>query len=178
VGRYGLGLTYVEADLPDMAARKRAALEQMGSLGDEHRVVALDALSADGLDRVAAELDPEGGLAIITEGLLGYIPTPAVTGLWERIARALERFERGRYISDLHLGGVQTPSVRAFRVALSAFVRGRVQLHFENAQEAEQALLTAGFGAAHVRKATDLVGGPPPRDAGASLVRIIEASTT
>jgi O-methyltransferase involved in polyketide biosynthesis len=148
----------------------------MGSLGEEHRVVELDALRPESLDRVCAELDPEGGLAVITEGLLGYLSTPAVTGLWARIARALRRFERGRYFSDLHLGGVQTPPVRAFRVALAAFVRGRVQLHFEDAAEAEQALLAAGFDAAHLRRATDLVAGPPPRDPGASLVRIIEAS--
>jgi len=34
--RYGDRLTYVEADLPAMAARKRGALERMGSLGDRH----------------------------------------------------------------------------------------------------------------------------------------------
>src|SRR5918912_703704 len=32
--RYGERLTYVEADLPAMAARKRQALERMGSLGE------------------------------------------------------------------------------------------------------------------------------------------------
>ena len=74
--RHGDRLLYVEADLPDMAARKRAALERMGSLGDRHRVVEIDALRDDGpasLAAVAAELDPGEGLAIITEGLLGYL---------------------------------------------------------------------------------------------------------
>lgn len=178
VSRYGVGLTYVEADLPGMADRKRRALERMGSLGPEHRVVELDALQPGSLDAVTGEFNPEGGLAVITEGLLGYLSTPDVLGLWRQIATALERFDGGRYFSDLHLGGVQTPAVRAFRVALSAFVRGRVHLHFDDAESACAGLLAAGFDTAQLRRATDLVGGPPPRDQGASLVRIIEASTT
>jgi len=178
VSRYGAGLTYVEADLPGMAGRKRRALDRMGSLGPGHRVAELDALRPGSFDDVAGELDPEGGLAVITEGLLGYLSTPDVLGLWARIASAVKNFDGGRYFSDLHLGGVQTPAVRAFRVALSAFVRGRVQLHFEDAQAAREALLDAGFASAHVRRATELIGGIPPRDHGADLVRIIEASTT
>ena len=46
--RYGDALTYVEADLPAMAARKRAALERMGTADEHHRVVELDALRDDG----------------------------------------------------------------------------------------------------------------------------------
>ncbi len=72
--RYGAELTYIEADLPGMAERKRRALERVGSLGEQHRVRELDALSESGpnsLPAAAAELDPERGLVIITEGLLG-----------------------------------------------------------------------------------------------------------
>ncbi len=36
--RYGDRITYIEADLPAMAERKRRALERMGSLGPTHRV--------------------------------------------------------------------------------------------------------------------------------------------
>src|ERR671938_1527773 len=46
--RYGDRLTYVEADLPAMAARKRRALERMGSLSERHRVVDVDALVDEG----------------------------------------------------------------------------------------------------------------------------------
>lgn len=70
--RYGDRLHYVEADLPEMAARKRAALERIGSLGDYHRVREVDALRDDdgpgSLAAIAAELDHRRGLAIITEG--------------------------------------------------------------------------------------------------------------
>src|SRR3954451_8128447 len=46
--RYGDALTYIEADLPPMARRKREALAQMGSLGEHHRVVELDVLRDGG----------------------------------------------------------------------------------------------------------------------------------
>src|SRR5436305_1759953 len=80
-------VTYVEADLPDMADRKRRSLARMQVTSPRHRVVEVDALSQDGpasLDSVTAELDPGRGLAIITEGLLGYLSRDQVEGIWER----------------------------------------------------------------------------------------------
>lgn len=172
-------LMYVEADLPDMAVRKCTALARMGSLGERHRVRPVDALRDDdgpgSLTAETADLDHQRGLAIITEGLLGYLSTDAVEGIWRRFATVLDAFPQGRYISDLHLGGVVTPQVRAFRMLLSAFVRGRVYLHFDDAAEAEAGLLAAGFAAAEVDRAVDVIGSD--RDAGARLAHILEAST-
>lgn len=172
-------ITYVEADLPGMAQRKRAALERIGSLTERHRVREVDALRDDehagSLAAAIAELDQSAGLAIVTEGLLGYLAPDAVAGMWRRFAETLGRFPTGRYISDVHMGGAQTPQVRVFRVALSAFVRGRVYLHFETAAEAEAALREAGFAQAEVRRAAEVVDGPG--DAGGRLAHILEAST-
>jgi O-methyltransferase involved in polyketide biosynthesis len=172
-------LVYVEADLPDMAVRKCGALERMGSLGERHRVRALDVLrDDDGPGSLAAEtadLDHAQGLAIITEGLLGYLSTNAVKNVWRRFANVLDEFPHGRYISDLHLGGAVTPQVRAFRMLLSAFVRGRVYLHFDDAPEAEAGLLAAGFAAAEVGRAVEVIDSRD--DAGAGLAHILEAST-
>jgi O-methyltransferase involved in polyketide biosynthesis len=177
--RFGNRLTYVEADLPEMAERKRAALERIGSLSDHHRVREVDALRDDdgpgSLAAIAAELDAGEGLAIITEGLLGYLSTDAVAGVWRRFARTLDGFAAGRYISDLHLGGALTPQVRVFRVLLAAFVRGRVYLHFSEAREAVQALVAAGFHDARVRPAVEVAGGD--RGPGSQLANILEAST-
>jgi O-methyltransferase involved in polyketide biosynthesis len=182
--RYGDRLTYVEADLPGMAARKERALARARSLDTHHRVAVIDALADDGqhsLGALAADLDPSGGLVIITEGLLGYLPTLAVTSLWRRCAQTLSGFDGGRYLSDLHLGGVQTPPVRAFRVLLSAFVRGSVHLHFDDAHGAQDALEQAGFAHASVRRAADIVAQSehpdPAASPGAGLAYIIEAST-
>jgi O-methyltransferase involved in polyketide biosynthesis len=177
--RYGERLVYVEADLPEMAERKRTALERMGSLGERHRVREVDALRDDddpgSLQAVLAELDEHLGLAIITEGLLGYLPPDAVQGMWRRFATGLGRFSTGRYISDVHMGGAVTPAVRAFRVLLSGFVRGRVYLHFEGPDEAVAGLRDAGFAQAEVRPAGDIgeVAGEP----NSRLAHILEAST-
>jgi O-methyltransferase involved in polyketide biosynthesis len=119
--RHGERLTYIEADLPAMAARKRDALQRMGSLSDRHRVIEVDALRDGGpgsLAALAEELDRTAGLAIITEGLLGYLPGDAVDAVWRRFASTLDGFARGRYMSDLHLGSVQNAQVRVFRVVL------------------------------------------------------------
>jgi O-methyltransferase involved in polyketide biosynthesis len=178
IQRYGERLVYVEADLPEMAERKRAALERMGSLSDRHRVRDVDALRDDGpgsLAAVFAELDERAGLAIITEGLLGYLPPDAVAGMWRRFATGLGRFSTGRYISDVHMGGAVTPPVRVFRVLLSGFVRGRVYLHFGDPDEAVAALHDAGFGQAEVRRAGDIVNGAGGRNS--RLAHILEAST-
>jgi O-methyltransferase involved in polyketide biosynthesis len=176
--RYGDALTYVEADLPEMAARKRRALAGIGTLGDRHRVEDLDALRDSGpasLAAIAGDLDHGQGLLIITEGLLGYLAPDAVDGLWRRFAGTLAEFTAGRYLSDLHLGGAATPTVRAFRVVLSAFVRGRVYLHFDDAAAAESALCACGFARASVRPAWKIVD--TPEDPGSRLAHILEAST-
>jgi O-methyltransferase involved in polyketide biosynthesis len=170
--RYGDRLTYIETDLPEMVARKRRALERMSA---RHRVVELDALADDELPALASELDHESGLVIITEGLLGYLPTDEVTALWRRFATVLEDFTSGRYISDLHLAGVQTPEVRAFRVLLSAFVRGRVYLHFEHAESATAAALAAGFKHASLLPSVRITG--RAEKGAARLSHILEAST-
>jgi O-methyltransferase involved in polyketide biosynthesis len=184
--RYGDRLTYVEADLSEMVARKRAALERIGSLSDRHRVEEVDALRDHGaasLAELAAQLDPDAGLAIITEGLLGYLEKDDVRGIWRRFAQTLARFRHGTYISDIHLGELQNVQVRAFRVLLSAFVRGRVHLHFGTEDEILEALSEAGFRSATVRQAAAVLeesAGLPAeeaRDPGRRLAHILEAST-
>jgi methyltransferase (TIGR00027 family) len=158
-------LTYLEADLPAMAARKRRALERMGSLSERHRVVDLDVLADGAIAQAVAGLDRGAGLAVITEGLLGYLPTEAVEGIWQRLAAVMSEFEANRYIAELHPSNMQTPVIRAFRLVLSAFVRGNVYLHYADDDEARRALTTAGFRSVEISPTTE------------TRVRIIEVST-
>lgn len=145
-------LHYVEADLPGMAARKRAALARIGR-PPGHRVVELDALAADGPSSLAAvaaaELDPALGTAVITEGLLNYLPRDAVESLWQRIAGLADL-----YLSDLFVEA-DSPRLlgRAFSRLLAAFVRGGVHLHFRDARDVRAALLRAGFSEIEVTRA-------------------------
>lgn len=176
--RYGERLLYIEADLPDMAASKRRALAAIGALSRHHRVQELDALRDRGphsLAQIAKGLDRDRGLAIITEGLLGYLEPSAVRALWRRFATTLATFDAGVYISDIHIGEVLNLRVKAFRLVLAAFVRGPVYLHFGDEPEVIEALLDAGFASAKVHSARDLADEGDGDNSAARLSHTLEA---
>jgi len=177
--RYGDQLTYIEADLPGMIAHKRRILAQLGGETPTHRTAEIDALidrGATSLDGICAGLDPSRGTAIITEGLINYFDRETVVGLWQRIARALRRFPRGLYLSDLMLReGNESPLATGFSWLLSAFVRGKVHAHFATAEEAEDALAGAGLTGVLLDPRDFAFELPDMEVAGAGRVRIIEA---
>lgn len=182
--RYGEQLTYVETDLPGMAKRKRRALERIGSDPQRHRVHELDVLREGSLAAVARNLDPSQGMAIVTEGLLPYLPTDAVNAIWRRFATTLSGFAAGVYISDIQIGSVQDAATRAFRVLLSLFVRGQVYLHFDSPEEVVVALTAAGFAAGKVQQAAAVITAPAgdraahlAHDCASRLAHILEASS-
>jgi O-methyltransferase involved in polyketide biosynthesis len=159
--RYADRITYVETDLPDMAARKRRALERMGALSEHHRVAELDVLAADGnmsLGTVAAQLDSSGGLAVLAEGLIGYLPKEGTEAMWRRIADVLGGFATGRHIAHIHVRDVDRVQVEALSLLLSVFVRGRVRADYRNNAEIVAALTSAAFQTATVHGAPELLG--------------------
>lgn len=170
-------LDYVEVDLPDMAARKRRALTRAGVDPARHRVAGVDVFGPD-LDEVFTTLDARRGVAVVTEGLLNYFPTEAVTRLWGRIATATRDLPRGLYLSDLHLGGqVATPD-RVFAAGLGLVVRGGVHFHFGSADAAREALVGAGFTTATLHRPADFSAAlPGMTEPGAGRVRVVEART-
>jgi O-methyltransferase involved in polyketide biosynthesis len=178
--RYGDRLTYIEADLPAMARRKREALERMGSLGDHHRVVEVDALrdgGPGGLAALAADLDPAKGLAIVTEGLLSYLDAETVEALWARIAAVLGRFDRGIYLADLRLAAPDRGlSERAFAQILGAFVRGKVHAYDSGGATPEAALRSAGFERVRLHRCDEHpAAGEAGADPAASAIHVVEA---
>jgi O-methyltransferase involved in polyketide biosynthesis len=178
--RYGDKLTYVEADLPGMIANKRRILGELGGENAHHRTVEIDALRDDGpssIAAIAASLDPSRGTAIITEGLINYFDRATVAGMWTRFARALAPFPKSLYLSDIILrAGNQNALIATFGVLISAFVRGRVYLDFVNAADVEATLASSGLDGAVLdpRKFSDAL--PRLEEAGAGVVRIIEAA--
>lgn len=176
---YGDRITYIEADLPPMAAKKRDLLTRAGGGSPHHRVVEIDAMADSGeasIDGIAAGLDPGRGTAIITEGLLNYFDPASVAKMWRRFARALGRFPTGLYLSDLHLASDARPVERLFAGLLGLFVRGKIHFHFENEAAALRELGIAGFGRAALRSPEehqDLTG--PVDLASARAVRIVDA---
>jgi O-methyltransferase involved in polyketide biosynthesis len=178
--QFGERLTYVEADLPGMAQRKRDALAQMKSLTDRHRVASLDVLQEGGpgsLEALLETLDPAEGLVIVTEGLLAYLDDDTVNALWARLATALERFSTGVYLSDLRLARRHRGlPERTFDVILSAFVRGKVHAYRGDEATAEVALRSAGFEEARLHRGDKHPAAADVRnDPGAGMICIVEA---
>jgi O-methyltransferase involved in polyketide biosynthesis len=180
--RYGDRLVYLEADLPGMIAHKRRILAELGGETPSHRTVEIDALAASGptsIDAICASLDPAVGTAIITEGLVNYFDKPTVLGMWRRFASGLRQFPRSLYLSDVILkDGNRGPIVTGFSWVLSAFVRGKVHMHFDTALECEDALAAAGLHGILLDPNDFAFELPDLEPAGASRVRIIEAMAT
>lgn len=179
---YADRITYVEADLPGMADLKRRRLAAASSLGENHRVVELDALATDGPNsilEVARGLDPTRGTAIVTEGLINYFDRATAQSMFERFAAALNGFPNGLFLTDVYLRDyVGHPLVRFFTMGLSLFVRGRVHVFDDTVEEMARAVESAGFSNAEVLD----VGGHPAvgdlsNDRGASIVRVVRATT-
>lgn len=177
--RHGDRVTYLEADLPEMIEQKRAILAQLGGESPTHRTVEIDALAEDGphsIEAICASLDPARGTAIITEGLINYFDRETVIAMWRRFARALARFPRGVYLSDLIVrDGNAGPLVTGFAWLLSAFVRGKVHLHFDTAEQAEDALAAAGLTGMAIDPRDLAFELPGLEREGAGRVRVIEA---
>lgn len=177
--RYGDRITYVEADLSGMLENKRRILAELGGETPHHRTAVVDALAETGptsIGAICASLDPRRGTAIVTEGLVNYFDTPTMIAMWRRFGAALRPFPRGVYLSDLILrGGNRIPLVVGFQWLLSAFVRGRVHMHFDSAEDAEDALASAGLTAV-LLDPRDLAFELPGLELrGAGRVRVVEA---
>lgn len=178
--QYGSRITYIEADLPGMAARKRELLGRTDA--PHHRVVAINALADDGPDSLAAlakTLDPAQGLAIVTEGLINYFDRDSVAGMWGRFAKALAGFPQGLYLSDIHVADINRGlQADLFRAMLSTFVRSRVHIHFDTPAAVERELLARGFNTANLLDPRDFAGEIAAcKPKWAKLVRVIAAET-
>jgi O-methyltransferase involved in polyketide biosynthesis len=182
--RFGAsGLVYVEGDLPGMAHRKRETLASAGLGRAGHHVVAVDVLTDVGIQSLAEAtqglFDTRYGIAVITEGLLSYIDTPATEGLWRRIAGFVAPFAADTYLSDLHLGArMDVRAVRVFRNMLQVFARGRTHVHFQDEAEVAPALAKQGFARAVVHRPSDWEQELSlPGVGGLEAVQVLEAST-
>lgn len=178
--RYGSRLDYWEADLPHMAQRKRRLLEGVPA-AERPEVVDFNALEVTGPLSLAAlgeRLDRSRGLAVVTEGLVGYLDTESVSGMWRRTAALLAGFPAGMYLTDLRLRERTRDSVAAklFMRMLSAFVRGRVHLHFENEADAVSGFRAVGFHDARLVHPRTLLPNLSP-DPGPDHVQIVQAIT-
>jgi O-methyltransferase involved in polyketide biosynthesis len=179
--RCGDRITYIETDLPQMAACKRELLTRGGFLSAKHRVMELDALADDGpmsLAQVVSTLDTTQGTAIVTEGLVNYFDTDTARGMWRRFARNLAGFPAGFYFSDVYPQAKQVEGLyAAFGKLLGAFVKGRLTQHFETSRDVIDEMSAAGFGNVRVFDTREI---PATRDVarikGGERVKILDAA--
>ena len=101
----------------------------------------------------------DGGVAVVTEGLLNYLDRRQVETLWRRLAACADLYLADLVLLDAH------PAARFFGAALSAFVGGAVHLHWSADADVAAALTGAGW-----TRATLHVAGERP------AVRVLEAS--
>ena len=178
--QYGDKIHYLETDLPHMAEVKKNMLQKAGLLSSQHDVLTLDALLDDGPDSLAsitAQLDTSQGLAIITEGLMSYLDPDTATRLWARIAKHLQAFEHGLYLSDGYVESeVAGLTSKVIKAILQNFVKGRIHNHYISAEDASHKLTAQGFKSATLHAARDIpatraLGSKP----GGDRVRVLEA---
>jgi O-methyltransferase involved in polyketide biosynthesis len=173
-------LLYVEGDLGSMARAKRERLARAGLGGSNHLVVELDALIDDGPTSLAAvarsHLRPDRPLALITEGLTGYLPRSDLEAMWQRFARCLAGFGGGVYLADLPVGGESSFAAAALGVALGALVGSRVYAHYRDVSETELALHRVGFASATLHAPSNVAGLDIPGRG--HVIRVIEAGVS
>lgn len=179
--RFGAPLHYIETDLPAMAEEKQQLLSRGALFSPQHEVRALDASASAGplsLPALLASLPADAGVAVISEGLLNYLPLQSVDQLWQSCAMKLRRFSASLYLSDCYLAEDNGDALtRAFVGALSLAVRGRVHLHFDDAPSLMERARRDGWRTVHVDRCQDIGLDHPIGEApGAGRVRIIRAS--
>ena len=174
-------ISYLETDLPDMAARKAQLLNKLNR-PTRHGVRSCNILEADGPDSIASvlnELDPTKKVIVITEGLVNYFPLPVIREVWSRLAKNLKRFPDAYYLTDLYPNLTEHPSYRYVKMAqkmVGVLTRGEWPLHYNNDQEIKDGFIEDDFYIAEVYNPSQFLGDlklPPNKKE--SLVRIVKA---
>lgn len=175
-------LKYVEADLPDMAARKHRLLAAEHLLSPRHQVVPLNIFSRDSVDSLETVIDHafdrNKPLLVITEGLVNYFSTESISPFWQRLAAALGEFPTGIYLTDNYPLLDDHPFRRTMRLLggmLGTVSRSQVSFHFGSDQQAVEHFQAQGFADTTVHNPRDYYDALPiPRTRGNPFVRIIE----
>lgn len=176
-------LHMVEADLPDMAARKALRLMATGRLGDHHQVTPIDILADYGeyqlekvIDRVFQNNEP---VIIVTEGLTSYFSLETITEFWRRLAAAMAKRPGSVYLSESYYQPSQpvlNTTLKVLGGVLGAVTRSEVSFHFKTDIQAREHFLSCGFASATVHDPRSLYGILPiPESRGEPMVRVIEA---
>ncbi|MCH7290481.1 class I SAM-dependent methyltransferase [Acinetobacter genomosp. 15BJ] len=138
-------ITYRELDLPDMAATKQAALQQIENNVDE--VLSVD-LFTDAFAAAFEVFDPQRPLVIISEGLINYFEKPMLQQLIQAIANYGQNFKELHYLTDIYPEPTQNKLATIIWNSsrlLKWMSRSAFSFHFKNPAEVENFFQGAGF---------------------------------
>ena len=159
IRKYGSRITYVEADLADMASLKKSLISASLNGVSNHQVYPVNALETNFAANTSIQsiikmsnLDLRKKTVFVTEGLVNYFDEDTLIILWRNIVNSLSLFADGTYISDIHLNvtHVNNGANHLFQNLLSMFVNRKVFLHFNSKKLAEKMLLECGFKIARI----------------------------
>jgi len=138
-------ICYRELDLPDMAATKQAALQQIEQHVDD--VLSVD-LFTEAFANVFKVFDPKRPLVIISEGLINYFEKPLLQQLIQAIAIYGRDFKELHYLTDLYPEPTQNKLATIIWNSsrlLKLMSRSAFSFHFKTPAEVENFFLEAGF---------------------------------
>ena len=138
-------ICYRELDLPDMAATKQAALQQIEPHVDD--VLSVD-LFTEAFANVFKVFDPKRPLVIISEGLINYFEKPLLQQLIQAIAIYGRDFKELHYLTDLYPEPTQNKLATIIWNSsrlLKLMSRSAFSFHFKTPAEVENFFHEAGF---------------------------------
>jgi len=138
-------ITYRELDLPDMAATKQAALQQIE--GEVDDVLSVD-LFTEAFASAFEVFDPKRPLVIISEGLINYFEKPLLQQLIKSIVTYGQDFKELHYLTDLYPEPTQNKLATIIWNSsrlLKWMSRSAFSFHFKTPAEVESFFYEAGF---------------------------------
>ncbi|KXZ66478.1 class I SAM-dependent methyltransferase [Acinetobacter venetianus] len=138
-------ITYRELDLPDMAATKQAALQQIE--GEVDDVLSVD-LFTEAFASAFGIFDPKRPLVIISEGLINYFEKPLLQQLIKSIVTYGQDFKELHYLTDLYPEPTQNKLATIIWNSsrlLKWMSRSAFSFHFKTPAEVESFFYEAGF---------------------------------
>ncbi|MGO3918144.1 class I SAM-dependent methyltransferase [Acinetobacter venetianus] len=138
-------ITYRELDLPDMAATKQAALQQIE--GEVDDVLSVD-LFTETFASAFKVFDPKRPLVIISEGLINYFEKPLLQQLIKSIVTYGQDFKELHYLTDLYPEPTQNKLATIIWNSsrlLKWMSRSAFSFHFKTPAEVESFFYEAGF---------------------------------
>lgn len=138
-------INYRELDLPNMAATKQAALQQIEPNVDE--VLSVD-LFTDAFATVFEVFDPKRPLVIISEGLINYFEKPLLQQLIQAIATYGGLFKELHYLTDIYPEPTQNKLATVIWNSsrlLKWMSRSAFSFHFKTPKEVQRFFNEASF---------------------------------